>query len=54
MWSWIKSHWKTFASIGCTVAAAGVLPISPVAVALIGSVCVAVVQNREAKAVVKK
>lgn len=54
MWSWIKSHWKTLASIGCTVTAAGTLPINPLISALVGSVCVAVVQNGEAKKVVAK
>lgn len=54
MVKWIKSHWKTLASIGCTVAATGALPINPLVSALIGSVCVAVIQNGEAKVVAKK
>lgn len=54
MLNWFKSHWKTLASIGCTVTAAGALPINPLITALVGSVCVAVVQNSEAKKVVQK
>jgi len=48
MWSWLSRHWKTFATIGCTVAAAGTLPVNPLITALVGSVCVAFVQNSDA------
>lgn len=54
MWSWLARHWKTFATIGCSVAAAGTLPINPLLTALIGGVCVAAVQNRDASAPPKK
>jgi hypothetical protein len=54
MWNWLKSHWKTLAGIGCTAVGVGVLPISPLITAVVGTVCTAVLQNGEAKAVAAK
>lgn len=49
MWSWLKKHWTTLATIGCTVAAPALLPINPLISTAVGAICVAVSQNRNAK-----
>ena len=46
MWIWIKRHWKTAASIGCTIVAAGAIPINPLITVAVGSVCTAVLSNK--------
>lgn len=48
MWfvNFFKSHWKTLASIGCTIAAVGTLPVNPLISAGVGAVCTALVAKK--------
>lgn len=49
MFTWIKKHWKSLASVGCTVVAVGAVPINPLLSAAIGGVCSVVLAKYESK-----
>lgn len=46
---WLRNHWKTAASVGCTAVAVGLLPVNPAITAVVGSVCTAVLAHQNGK-----
>lgn len=50
VWRWIRDHWKTAASIGCTAVGVGLVPINPAITAVVGGVCTVVLAHKDAAA----